>query len=276
MDDLEATRQSWNIATRNHNSHKGDQAARLKAGEDILFPEELELLGDVQGKRLVHLQCNAGQDSLCLARRGARVTGIDMSDEAISFAKQLSTDSEIEADFVQSELIAWLQETDERFDIAFTSYGATGWLKDINAWAAGVHRIVKPGGCLVYVEFHPLVWSFGSNEPFGLTGTDYFDKTPFYEPVSDYVAESEEGLGAVDAAAPIENTVKAVSYQHGVADVLNAVAQAGLTLDEVHEWPYSNGCRLISGLVKGDDRRWQWPEGTAPVPLMYGFRAKRP
>src|SRR5688572_30287855 len=82
----ETTRRSWNRATRNHNSHKGDQAAFLRGGGDVLFPEELELLGDLAGQRLVHLQCNAGQDTLCLARRGAVATGVDLSDEAIRFA----------------------------------------------------------------------------------------------------------------------------------------------------------------------------------------------
>jgi 2-polyprenyl-3-methyl-5-hydroxy-6-metoxy-1,4-benzoquinol methylase len=89
-DDLETTRRSWNVATRNHNAHKGDQAAFLRAGGDVLFPEELELLGDLRGKRLVHVQCNAGQDTLCLARRGAVATGVDLSDEAIRFARELS------------------------------------------------------------------------------------------------------------------------------------------------------------------------------------------
>jgi 2-polyprenyl-3-methyl-5-hydroxy-6-metoxy-1,4-benzoquinol methylase len=82
MHDYDATRRSWNIATRNHNAHKGDQPAFLRSGGEVLFPEEIELLGDLAGVRLAHLQCNAGQDSLCLARRGAVVTGVDLSDEA--------------------------------------------------------------------------------------------------------------------------------------------------------------------------------------------------
>ena len=71
MDD--ATRRSWDAATRNHNAHKGDQAAALRAGGELLYPEELGLLGQLAGKRLVHLQCNAGQDSLC--RWGRRTAG---------------------------------------------------------------------------------------------------------------------------------------------------------------------------------------------------------
>src|SRR3954468_604127 len=125
MHDYEATRRSWDIATRNHNAHKGDQAAFLRAGGDVLFPEELQLLGDLAGRRVAHLQCNAGQDSLCLARRGASVVGVDLSDEAIRFARATSDASGIAATFEQAEVVAWMEATEARFDVAFASYGAT-------------------------------------------------------------------------------------------------------------------------------------------------------
>ena len=73
----EQNRRSWNAATRAHNSHKADQAAFLRNGGSTLYAEELELLGDVVERRLVHLLCNSGQDSLSLAAMGARVTGVD-------------------------------------------------------------------------------------------------------------------------------------------------------------------------------------------------------
>lgn len=157
---LEALRRSWNVATRNHNAHKGDQARRLREGWDTLFPEELALLGPLEGRALVHLQCNAGQDSLCLARRGARVTGVDLSDEAVAFARRLSAESGIPAAFEQAEVVSWLHRAAERFDVAFSSYGAVGWLPDLAAWASGLRRVLAPGGRFVLVEFHPLVWSF--------------------------------------------------------------------------------------------------------------------
>src|SRR3972149_12175089 len=90
----EANRLSWNEATKAHNSHKVDQAAFFHAGGNKLFPEETELLGDVSGKSVLHLQCNAGQDTLSIKQLGAeKVTGVDISDEAIYFARRLSKDS---------------------------------------------------------------------------------------------------------------------------------------------------------------------------------------
>ena len=89
----EANRLSWNAATVAHNSHKGDQAAFFRKGGSTLFPEEARLLGDVKGLSVLHLQCNAGQDSLSIARLGAEVTGVDISDEAVDFATRLSQQS---------------------------------------------------------------------------------------------------------------------------------------------------------------------------------------
>lgn len=272
----ENTRRSWNVATRNHNAHKGDQAARLRAGHDVLFEEELALLGPLAGRRLVHLQCNSGQDSLCLARRGADVTGVDFSDEAIAVARSLSEASGIPARFEQAEVVQWLHGTDARFELAFSSYGAVGWLPDLRAWAEGVARVLEPGGRLVYVEFHPLVWSIGPE--FRIDRDDYFARAPFIEPVGDYVAGSGAALAAIDDDATAgTNDIPATSWQWTLADILEACVAAGLQLEHVHEYPHANGCRVHPGLVaEPGTRRWCWPPGVARVPLMFGLAARRP
>jgi SAM-dependent methyltransferase len=272
---IRSTRESWNVATRHHNAHKGDQAAFLRRGGDTLFDEELGLLGPLAGKDLVHLQCNAGQDTLCLARRGARATGVDLSPEAVAFARRLSADSGIGAEFVEAEVVAWLGSTEPaRYDLAFSSYGVVGWLADLDAWARGVARVLRPAGRFVLVEFHPLVWSLGDD--FAPRGDDYFASEPFVEPVGDYVAESGAALGATDGAAPAENPVPAWAYQHTLAAVVDAVARAGLTVERLVEYPYANGCRLMPTLRPLDPRRWAVPPGLARLPLMFGLSARRP
>jgi SAM-dependent methyltransferase len=273
VSDPHLTRLSWNLATRNHNAHKGDQAAFLRGGGETLFPEELALLGPLEAKTLVHLQCNSGQDSLCLARRGARVTGVDFSDEAISFARRLGVESGIEATFLEAELLEWMAHTSARFDLAFSSYGAVEWLPDLRAWAEGIHRILVPGGRFVYVEFHPLVWSVGKDGH--LSGDDYFAEQPFVAPVSDYVAASAGSLLAVTHGATVPNEVPATSHQYTLGQIVSALVSAGLRLERLEEYPFANGCRVNDTLVPSEGRRWVWPEGVARVPLMFGLSVRK-
>ncbi len=272
MHDYDRTRESWNRATRNHNRHKGDQAAFLKDGGSTLFPEELALLGDVTGKTLVHLQCNSGQDSLCLARLGARVTGVDFSEEAIGFAQKLSTDAGIAAEFVLHEVISWMRKTEQRFDLAFSSYGATCWLPDLDAWAEGLRRVIVPGGRFVYVEFHPIAPSFTPD--LRLAEDDYFHPGPYYEPVGDYVAQSGKALLGSGELPPGENDIPATSWQHGLAEMVDTLARHGFRIEAMKEYPYSNGARILDGLVEAPGRRYVWPEGMARLPLMYGLSAR--
>ena len=126
MENRDTIRRSWNAATDAHQSHHANLPRFLREGGSTLFPEEQALLGDVAGARLAHLQCNAGEDSLSLAALGADVTGVDLSDSAIAHAERLARESGIPARFVRADLYDWLRETgagDERFDIAYCSYG---------------------------------------------------------------------------------------------------------------------------------------------------------
>src|ERR1700716_3536757 len=74
---------------------------RFRAGEDALHAIEAAELGDISGKRVLHLQCHIGRDTLCLARRGALVTGLDFSGAALNVARRLAAETGLKADFVQ-------------------------------------------------------------------------------------------------------------------------------------------------------------------------------
>jgi hypothetical protein len=66
---------------------------RFRAGEDALHAIEAAELGDISGKRVLHLQCHIGRDTLCLVRRGATVTGLDFSSAALNVARRLSDET---------------------------------------------------------------------------------------------------------------------------------------------------------------------------------------
>ncbi|MEK7951073.1 class I SAM-dependent methyltransferase [Luteolibacter sp. Y139] len=159
----ENNRLSWNAATVAHNRHKPDQAGFLRGGGSTLFPEEIGLLGAVQGKAVLHLLCNSGQDTLSIAALGAEVTGVDISDEAIDFAQRLSAESGIAGTFERSDVYPWLEKAasdGRRFDTVFCSYGALCWLSDLGTFLRGVAGVLKTGGRFVCMEFHPFAMIF--------------------------------------------------------------------------------------------------------------------
>jgi SAM-dependent methyltransferase len=274
-------RQSWNLATQAHNSHKGDQARFLREGGSTLFPEELELLGEVRGARIVHLQCNAGQDTISLASLGADVTGVDISDEAIGFAQRLSKDSGIGATFVRSDVYDWLDVASaaaERFDIAFCSYGTLIWLSDIERWAKGVAGLLKPGGFFAIVEFHPVAQMF--NERMQLDWP-YFSGDPVSDGhgVGDYVAFAGEGLvpwGFEEGVQEFENLEAAVEFTRGVSEIVTALLGAGLVLEVFREYPYSNGAKRYENAEVDTARRYYTPPGVPHIPQMYALRMRKP
>ncbi|MET3372806.1 SAM-dependent methyltransferase [Variovorax boronicumulans] len=276
----EANRQSWNAATVAHNSHKGDQAAFFRAGGSTLFPEESALLGNVDGLSVLHLQCNAGQDSLSIARRGARVTGVDISDEAIDFATRLSAESGVAARFERADVYDYFEAAaarGERHDLVFCSYGTLCWLSDIGAWARGVAQLLKPGGRFVIVEFHPFALVFDPQWKFHY---DYFNDAPVPEEgVGDYVAESGDGLVADDRPMPgvqgFRNPHPSFEFTWGVGQVTTALAQAGLAIERFEEYPYTNGWKPFEGMRELGGRRMAPPEGMPRIPLMYALAARR-
>ena len=154
---IEINRQSWNNRIDTH------LKSEFYDLENSLNSIELELLGDLSGKTILHLQCHFGQDTISLSRLGAEVTGVDLSDKAIESAKQIAKQTKSNTTFICCDIYDLPNYLDKQFDIVFASYGTIGWLPDIDKWAKIVTKFLKPNGQFVFVEFHPVVWMFDDN-----------------------------------------------------------------------------------------------------------------
>ncbi|HEY0605658.1 MAG TPA: class I SAM-dependent methyltransferase [Herpetosiphonaceae bacterium] len=277
----EQNRRSWNAVVPAHESHHMDQAAFFRDGGSTLFAEERALLGDVAGRTLAHLMCNTGQDALSLARLGAIVTGVDLSDSAIASARELSAATEIPATFVRADVYEWLRETAagaQRFDIVYCAYGVICWLDDLQSWARGIAAVLNPGGRFVLVEFHPASnmfdrdWRLAADYPargrlLALPG------------IGDYVGASEGGLtpsGYAEGMQDFVNPEPCYLHQWGLGEVVTALAEAGLMITALHEYPYVNGERPFAEMRADADRRMYPPDDVPALPLMYGLAARKP
>ena len=139
--------------------------AGFKAGKSTLMPVEVEEVGDVAGKSLLHLQCHFGLDTMSWARLGAKATGVDFSEPAIALARSLSDELAIDVRFVHSNVYDLPENLEGRFDIVFTSYGAVNWLPDLAGWARVVSHFLKPGGTFYVIDGHPFTWGLDDENP---------------------------------------------------------------------------------------------------------------
>lgn len=226
QDYLEINRASWNKRTIAHMDSEFYDNPSFINGRNSLNSIELDLLGDVKGLKIIHLQCHFGQDSISLSRMGAQVTGIDFSENAIANANKLANECGTDTRFIQADIYQSPEQLNEQFDIVFTSYGTIGWLPDINQWAKVVDHFLKPGGRFVFAEFHPVVWMFDND--FSFIQYNYFKAEP--------IIETEEGTYA-DKNADI-NT-KCITWNHSLSSVHTALTQAGIQLNALQEFNYS-------------------------------------
>ncbi|RXR19385.1 class I SAM-dependent methyltransferase [Flavobacterium amnicola] len=223
---IEINKKTWNNKTEVHvNSEFYDNESFLK-GKSTLNEIELQLLGDISGKKILHLQCHFGQDTMSFSRMGAQATGVDLSDKAIEKAKEFNTQLGLDARFICCDLYDLPNHLHEQFDIVFTSYGTIGWLPDLDKWAKVVARFLKPTGRFVFAEFHPIVWMFDND--FKEVFYNYFNVCP--------IIEDESGTYA-DRYANIE--AKTITWNHPTSEVLNALINNGLEINCFNEYDYS-------------------------------------
>jgi 2-polyprenyl-3-methyl-5-hydroxy-6-metoxy-1,4-benzoquinol methylase len=254
---LQVNQQHWDACVDQHMASNFYDLTNFVAGETSLKEIELALLGDISGNSLLHLQCHFGQDSISLARMGALVTAIDFSKTAIARAKELAVRCGQNIDFHCCNVYDTAQHVQQQFDIVFTTYGTIGWLPDIDRWAAVVAQHLKPGGRLVFVEFHPVVWMYDN------------DFTHVQYAYSKGAAIVEESLGTY-AQKDSEQRTTNITWNHGLAEVISALLAQGLVLDNFQEYNYSPYSCFAHYEPVGPSR-YQIPQFGNKIPLVYSL-----
>jgi SAM-dependent methyltransferase len=158
-------RELWDEITPIHVQSDFYDLEGFKNGRSsMLYPIEIEEVGDVGEKSLLHLQCHFGMDTLSWARLGAKVTGADFSEKAIEMARSLSKELNIEADFVLSNIYDLPKHLKGEFDIIYTSGGVLYWLPDLKRWGEIIAHFLKPGGFFYILEGHPFSCVFDDSQ----------------------------------------------------------------------------------------------------------------
>jgi SAM-dependent methyltransferase len=241
----------------------------LRAGSDALKKFDDRVLGDLTGLDVLHLQCHVGTDTLSLARRGARVVGVDFSETALDKARGLSRELGIPATFVHGNVLDLPAEVGGPFDLVYTSYGVLCWLGDLRRWARNAASRLREGGRFVVIDGHPFSVAL-AEQPFAgnalLLSRDYLDRgTPD--------RCDEPGSYADAKATTVNNTT--FEWNHSLADVANAMIEAGLVIEAIHEDP-ETFYRFHPALLPTDDGLWRLPDPHhGRYPLTFTMVARR-
>ncbi|MFC1736383.1 class I SAM-dependent methyltransferase [Candidatus Hydrogenedentota bacterium] len=229
----------------------------FKKGKCALRALELDEVGDVTGKSMLHLQCHFGMDTLSWARRGAHVTGVDFSEKAIAAAKALSRETGVDARFVCCNVYDLLEHLDGKFDIVYTSYGVLYWLPDLRSWAQIVSSFLKEGGLFYIADGHPFVNGCINEDGDAprLEG-DYFalGQAKWEEPDFDY------------ANTEVKQSIPEYGWRHTVGEVINSLIEAGLRLCHFNEFPSFD-------VVQSKDGQWRAAGPSSPYPKMFSLKA---
>lgn len=263
---LQANQRLWDQWTIEHEKSPFYDLAGFKAGKDRLRSIELSELGEVSGKSLLHLQCHFGMDTLAWARRGARVTGVDLSEKSIALARSLSQELNIPATFVCSDMYQLPDNLSGEFDIVFTSYGVLHWLRDLRPWGQIIAHFLKPNGIFYIVEDHPTFRLFTTEEEtkIKLANPYFFSETPERVEATGSYATDNKG----DAAS-------FYIWNHGLGEVITALIDAGLTIEFLHEFPYAARAKFPF-MEKGADGWWRLPSQYTQIPFLFSLQARKP
>lgn len=195
-------------------------------GNNSLSVLEQELLNNIRGKSILHLQCHFGLDTISLSRMGTIATGVDFSENAIATARQLAHETGQNTQFICSDIYELPSVLSQRFNMVYTSFGVIGWLPDLNKWAQTIHHFLKPDGIFLMAEFHPVVWMFNNN--FNAIEYSYFNRGP--------IKELEEGTYA-NKNAPL--SLDSITWNHSLQDVLQALIRNKIEITDFREYDYS-------------------------------------
>ena len=262
---LRANQKLWNEWTEEHEKSSFYDVAGFKAGRERLKSIELQEVGDVHGKKFLHLQCHFGLDTLAWARHGALVTGADLSDQSIALAQSLSSELNIPARFVCADVLTLSDVLEERFDIVFTSYGVLHWLRDLRRWAQVIAHFLTPGGFFYIVEDHPFMRVFSSDPEGGVKVNN-----PYFFSEEPYKAETQGSY-----ATNFQGEKRSYHmWDHSLGEVVNSLIEAGLHIEYLHEFPFALRAKFPT-MVKGEDGYWRFTREHNMIPLLFSLKASK-
>ncbi|MFP4478649.1 MAG: class I SAM-dependent methyltransferase [Candidatus Izemoplasmatales bacterium] len=261
MKEIEKNKIAWSLLAKEHYNHFKKLLTERKS---LINENILDELGNIEGKTMIHLQCNTGADTLSLARQGVKkIVGVDLSEENVFYANQLRDDFKLDhASFIASDVLVLNQIHQDKYDIVFTSEGVLGWLPDLNKWAKVVKNLLKEDGYFYIYDSHPF---------FHIFDEEMLAKGQLHARYDYLNAPVDKGYDIGGYASKSKHSEN-YWWNHSLSDVINALINQGLQIEFLHEfdtlfWNNGNMERLDNGLFRYGDLKNK-------LPMSYSLRAR--
>ena len=225
MKEIESNKHAWGQISQDHYVYFKKE---LLDGSYELNKYIQNEIGDLNGKSVIHLQCNTGADTILLAKTAAHAVGVDLVPDNILYARKLAEDLNVSnVSFIESDIMNIMEKHNEKYDVVFVSEGAIGWLPDLNKWGKTIKHLLKDDGYFYIFESHPIFMMFDTeklSENITEIKYPYFGKTP----------DVDDSIGGY--ASDVKYGVKAYFWMHTVSDIINSLVSAGLHIEYFNEF----------------------------------------
>ncbi|MCL2156646.1 MAG: class I SAM-dependent methyltransferase [Methanobrevibacter sp.] len=234
----ESNRDAWNQALKYHQKarnnslqigFKNPEFTTLNRDCDEILIIKLKNIG-LSGKTIAQIPCNNGRELLSLMHFGSKEgLGFDISDIAISEAKELAEISKLNVKFERVDILEIDNKYNSYFDFIYISEGSLQWFPDLNDYFSVVSRLLKKDGKILIFEIHPFAYFFengfdikkGNFEKL----TSYFNKDPYnYKNGLDYV-------GGVEYESK-----ECYWFMHKISNIISAILQNDIEIKEFNEY----------------------------------------
>ncbi len=239
-DIFEGNRAAWNQAAVYHQRafnrslHKkfeDPQFTTLNKSRDHVVNDQLKQI-DFHGKTICHVPCNNGRELLSLMRLGAKEgVGFDISDAAISEAKELAAIAKENVTFIRTNALEIDDSYCGYFDFVYISQGSLQWFPDLNDYFRVISKILKPGGRVILFEIHPFKYFFENGFEFQKQNfeqfTSYFSEEPNHYPKGlDYFGNVEY------------ESKECYWFMHKMSDIITAILCNGIEIEVFNEYAF--------------------------------------
>lgn len=207
--------------------------------------DELQLIGSVEGKRVLELGCGGAQCSIAFAKRGALVTGVDFAESEIEFARELAWEHGVEIELFQRDMCDLSPIPSESQDVVFSA-SAFHYVDNLDVCFGEVYRVLKRQGIFAFGVGHPFTEIIDTETM--VVNRSYFD-----------TGVHIEGEDTDSPFAQVDRTI---------SDYINLLVDAGLVVERMMEPGPSKGC--AAGPCHPPK------ELMAKVPGTLAFKARKP